>query len=76
MFVIFINEKHDIDKRNTDLFETDLPSFCKLAKNSVIDGIDHEKIGKAAKSLEQSEEIVSNAVRALAQILTLLAFLS
>ena len=52
---------------------SDLPRFCKLALRSVIDGVDNEKISKAAKSLEQDEDIVKNAVRALAQILTMLA---
>eukprot|EP00486_Rosalina_sp_Unknown_P013544 CAMPEP_0201580446 /NCGR_PEP_ID=MMETSP0190_2-20130828/46258_1 /ASSEMBLY_ACC=CAM_ASM_000263 /TAXON_ID=37353 /ORGANISM="Rosalina sp." /LENGTH=230 /DNA_ID=CAMNT_0048016497 /DNA_START=21 /DNA_END=713 /DNA_ORIENTATION=+ len=50
-----------------------LPRFCKIALRSVIDGEDKDKIRSAAKSLNQDEDIVRNAVRALAQILTMLA---
>eukprot|EP00484_Ammonia_sp_Unknown_P030250 CAMPEP_0197031608 /NCGR_PEP_ID=MMETSP1384-20130603/10570_1 /TAXON_ID=29189 /ORGANISM="Ammonia sp." /LENGTH=236 /DNA_ID=CAMNT_0042461165 /DNA_START=14 /DNA_END=724 /DNA_ORIENTATION=- len=50
-----------------------LGSFCKLAVSSMIEGVNKEKISKAASSLEQDEEIVTNAIRALAQILKLLA---
>eukprot|EP01083_Nonionella_stella_P248545 860377_1 len=50
-----------------------LPRFCKLAVKSIIDGENTSQISKAAKSLEQDEDVVKNAVRALAQILTMLA---
>lgn len=50
-----------------------LQRFCKIALRSVIDGEDREKIKSAAKSFNQDEDIVRNAVRALAQILTMLA---
>ena len=47
--------------------------MCKLATKSIIDGEGHESISKAAKSLEEDEDTVRRAVRALAQILTMLS---
>ena len=51
----------------------DLGRMCKLATKSIIDGEGHESISKAAKSLEKNEDTVRGAVRALAQILTMLS---
>eukprot|EP01084_Bolivina_argentea_P219137 371728_1 len=50
-----------------------LARFCKMAVKSIIDGENAQQIGKAAKSLEQDEEVIKNTVRGLAQILTMLA---
>eukprot|EP00485_Elphidium_margaritaceum_P023942 CAMPEP_0202712444 /NCGR_PEP_ID=MMETSP1385-20130828/39976_1 /ASSEMBLY_ACC=CAM_ASM_000861 /TAXON_ID=933848 /ORGANISM="Elphidium margaritaceum" /LENGTH=224 /DNA_ID=CAMNT_0049372481 /DNA_START=57 /DNA_END=731 /DNA_ORIENTATION=+ len=49
-----------------------LPSFCKLSVNAIKDGINHDKIAKAAQSLNTSAETVTNAICALAQIFKLL----
>ena len=52
---------------------SDLSRFCKLAVRSIIDGENSNQINKAATSLELDEDAVSGAVRALAQILVMLA---